>query len=146
MTCNKKKDKYWKEFGETGIINFYIDSIPTEQFLFAEITFSNNDYKTPIVKFKLEKNNLADKLFNTIKKHYKRLELIERYQGKVNSVISVLKRNINTYGKHLDYIRNMEATLEESNQLKIDYGMNYWKAVLLEELSKKSLFYTHNKI
>jgi hypothetical protein len=147
VTCNKKKDKYWKELGQVGIINFYLNSIPIVQFLYADITFSNSDYQTPIVKFVLDNKQGIDKAtFKIIEKHYKRLDLAARYKDKVNSVISELKRILNSYGKDLTTAKKIGATADYASQLKIDYGINYWKAILLDELSKKTIFYTHNKI
>lgn len=147
VTCNKKKDIYWKDLGEVGIINFYLNSIPIEQFLFVDISFSDNDYQTPIVKFSLEnKFSINEITFRMIKKHYKRLELSERYKDNVNSVISELKRILGSYGKNLSTKNKITATIDYSHQLKIDYGINYWKAILLDEISRKSIFYTNNNI
>ncbi len=145
--CNKKKDKYWKELGEVGILNFYLNTIPTVQFLYADIAFANTNYQTPIVKFRLDNRySIDNETFKIIEKHYKRLHLAERYKDKVNSVISELMRVLNSYGKNLTIAKKIKATTEYAGQLKIDYGINYWKAILLDELSKKDFFYSHNKI
>ena len=40
----------------------------------------------------------------------------------------------------------MQDTLDYSIQLKKDFGLNYWKAILFEELSKQKIFFTSNKI
>lgn len=141
-TCNKKKDRYWKEAGSTGIINFYLDSIPTQQILYVSITFKSKDFSTPIINFKLNnKIGIAASTFKLFEKHYSRLDLISRYNEKSDSEISEFKRTLSSFGSS-NQIKNMQSTLDYSMQLKADYGNNYWKAVLFEELSKQTNFFT----
>ena len=147
VTCNKKKDVYWKESGEIGIINFYLDKIPSKQFLFVKISFAKNNYTTPIISFELSNvNGINPASFKIFKKHFKKLELLERYNQKSDTEISELKRTLNSFGKTSSVSKNMQDTLDYSIQLKKDFGLNYWKAILFEELSKQKIFFTSNKI
>jgi hypothetical protein len=141
VTCNKKKDRYWKEGGNTGVINFYLDNIPIQQILFASITFKSIDFTTPVINFKLSNSvGIAPSTFKLFQKHYSRLDLIARYNDKSGSEISEFKRTLNSFGSTRKK-KNMTSTFDYSKQLKVDYGTNYWKAVLFEELSKQDKFF-----
>lgn len=142
VTCNKKKDVYWKEGGETGIINFYLDSLPSKQVLFANISFSKHSDKTPSISFQLiNKNKVDPKSFKLFERHYERLKLTDRYKEKSDSELSELRRTLNSYGSKLTDDGAMKSTLEYSLQLKKDYGINFWKGILFEELSKQKQFF-----
>jgi hypothetical protein len=142
ITCNKKKDVYWKENGETGIINFYIDALPINQILFVEIKISGRTDNTPTAVYFIKNNSNVDaKTFKIFTRHYNRLNLLERYNEKSDSAISELKRTLNSYGRSLSQSNAMKATLEYANQLNDDYGVNYWKSVFFKELSTKEEFF-----
>jgi len=143
-TCNKKKDRYWRESGKTGIINFYLDDLPSKQFLFADISLA--DPATPSITFKIDnRNKITASIFEIIKKHFKRLELLVRYKDKSDTAISELERTLTTFGKKLTVADEVIATLEYAQQLSLDYGVNYWKAVLYEEITKHLIFFETRK-
>lgn len=135
-TCNKKKSEYWKENNERGIINFYLDDIPNEQFLFAGILIDKKNNQNIKVRFFIKNvNNIPTALYSTIDKHYCKLGLLKRYDSASNSAISELKRTLNTFGKELSLKSKKNALVELSEQLSIDYGVNYWKAILWRAIS-----------
>lgn len=145
--CNQKKDVYWKELGEIGIINFYLNNIPKKQILFAGISFSQNNYATPIISFELRNiNKISSKNFGIFKRHFTRLGLIDLYNESSGSAISELKRTLNSFGGAHSVAKNMKNTLDYANQLKKDYGNNYWKAVLFDRLSNEKRFFKEVKI
>ncbi|WP_203296532.1 HNH endonuclease [Luteirhabdus pelagi] len=138
--CNKKKDNYWKEEGFRGILNFYIDNIPDEQFLVGNIIIQNN-LPSFIVNFDF---SMIDKDFsNIVTAHYKRLELFERYSQESADEISEISRQLSIYSsdKTVDEISKLLKT--DANDLQIKYGKNYWKAILRAALSA-SIVYLNN--
>lgn len=136
ITCNMKKDEYWKEFGEIEIINFYLNSLPNVQFLFVNIN-SNSQDRTPLVSFEIKNvSHIDSDLFKIIQKHYKRLELIDRYNECGRKEISECRRTLKSYGKNSSIEDNMKSNMEYAIQLKNDFGENYWKSVFYEEISK----------
>jgi hypothetical protein len=141
IRCNKKKDRYWKENGAAGIVNFYIDAMPIHQILFVNITFNAAD-NTPIVTFSIDNRNMIDvNVYNLFSRHYTRLDLLNRYKREINSVTSEFKRTLDRWGQNISLANNQQYTLEYAQSLKVDYGINYWKGIFFEELSTKAEFF-----
>jgi len=68
-----------------------------------------------------------------------------RYKDKSDTAISELERTLTTFGKKLTVADEVIATLEYAQQLSLDYGVNYWKAVLYEEITKHLIFFETRK-
>jgi 5-methylcytosine-specific restriction endonuclease McrA len=134
--CNTKKNNYWLDKGFRGIINFYIDNLPQIQFLFCDITIDSTN-ELPNVNFRLTIPKTIDKRLRTIiNNHFKRLDLCNKYlefindfiTDKINSIVSYL--NSNNPNDIKDRIG------KEAINLKNRYGINNWRTVLTDELSK----------
>lgn len=137
--CNEKKKSYWKEEGMRGIINFYIDNIPNAQFLFGEVHFNSN---IPCVKFDLknEEEIIDTDFYEIIKRHFKRLELLKLYNAEANDELDEMIRNFTTYIKNPDFETLKGDLIKDANQLQIQFGINYWRAIMRIALASSDEF------
>lgn len=96
--CNEKKKSYWKEGSDRGIINFYLDNISDQQFLYSKVSFNGS---TPYIEFEIHnKAKSIDKyLFGVIEKKFTRLDLIQKYNEESTEELSELVENICLYSK-----------------------------------------------
>jgi 5-methylcytosine-specific restriction endonuclease McrA len=140
--CNEKKKSYWKESGTRGIINFYLDNIPSRQFLFAKVCFRNN---VPHLIFTIRnEGNYIDKaLFDTISKHFKRLELIQLYEDESCTELDEIIRLINTYNPSNSDTK--QKLLHDAKQLQLQFGTNYWRAIVRLALADSTQFINYLK-
>ncbi|PHK13588.1 hypothetical protein VF12_41300, partial [Nostoc linckia z15] len=127
--CNEKKKVYWKENGHRGIINFYIDNIPNEQFLYGEIQFVSG---IPHAQYKVE--NLGGKIeyefFKIVEKHYKRLELRELYKEESTTELGEIVRSVKNYADNPTVESIRKSLIKDASDLQQQYGINYWRAIL----------------
>ena len=140
--CNKKKDNYWKAEGFRGILNFYVDNIPDEQFLFGEIIIKN---ELPIISMKFDFTSINVDLSKIIVAHFDRLELFERYEEESADEISEISRQLKVYSSDKTRQEISKLLLDDAKDLQVKYGKNYWKAVLRKALSKSSEYLNNYK-
>lgn len=133
--CNKKKDNYWKADSFRGILNFYVDNIPDEQFLTASISVQND---LPLTTFTHDFSSIEEDLSNIIRAHFNRLELFDRYDEESAEEISEISRQLSIYSKDKTIDELKVLLKEDSEGLKNKYGNNYWKAVLRNALSESN--------
>jgi len=111
--------------------------LPNTQFLFVDFK-SNSQDQTPLISFEIKNvSNIDLDLFKIIKKHYKRLELITRYNECARKEISECRRTLKSYGKNSSIEDNMINTKDYAKQLKNDFGENYWKSIFYEGISQE---------
>lgn len=133
--CNKKKDNYWKEDGIRGILNFYVDNIPNEQFLNGVIIIQN---EIPLFTLKFNFSSIHSDLSNIIKAHFKRLELFQRYEEESAEEISEITRQLRIYSNGKSIKEVSFLLKKDSLDLQAKYGKNYWKAILRDALSESN--------
>ena len=139
--CNGKKLNYWKENNQRGIINFYIDNVPNNQFLFGHVVFVSG---IPHVKYHIQNpNGNIDALFYSIvEKHYSRLKLFNLYKEVSTDELGEIIRTFKIYLQDpiptIDYLR--ERLIIDARQLQNQFGINYWRAILRLTLSESQPF------
>lgn len=138
--CNKKKwDKFLDGANERKFINFYSDCIDSLEFLRVAIDFKGNDIKkTTKIKYTADFSKIADTyLKRVIEKHYKELDLLNRYADAANEEVSELFTVLsNQDDNDEDEIRNAASRIvigKKNGQLKTA-GMNDWKYLLYEKM------------
>lgn len=138
--CNGIKHEYWIENGYRGIINFYRDTIPSEQFLQCSVSFDpGNIY--PNIFYRLDIPSVIDpKKVELIKNHFKRLNLCKRYADASAKFISDKVISIKSYLNSIDPIEIRERIIKEGETLKREYGNNYWGGILTVELGNNTDF------
>lgn len=137
--CNDKKKAYWKEFGERGIINFYVDTFFSSQFLFANVVFT---FGVPSMEYYIDNvnNTIPDKSYAIASKHYSRLELIELYKDVATDDLSELIRTFKLYTDNptKDFLK--DRLFQDGDQLQTQFGLNYWRRVLRNSLGQSDEF------
>lgn len=133
--CNQMKDEKVKDSNNIReFINFYFDDFLNIQFLFCDISIVGNE---PVADFFIQNtNNLSSNNYKIIKNHFSNLRLFERYKDKINTEISEIKNSCEAeiaYG--LDKTIISSVLLDRSQRNKKTFGVNYWKAVLMEGLA-----------
>lgn len=123
---------------EDACLNLYLDILPTEQYLFVNITFNNN---IPDFNYYLQNINMIDTvIFSKIEQHFKSLSLLERMKlaaiGRYKNFYNLVK----SYSLCLDVSKMRDLTIISINNNKISYGHNHWEYVFQEALIKNQTF------
>lgn len=126
--CNSKKSTNWKEGNSRKYINFYIDDLPSTQYLYANIIIADS---TLNVKFEIRnEGNINNILFTRIKNHYTDLELCERFALNSDNIISELKNTLKVNQTYLLREQLKQIIIDTENKNREYYGFNYWRAIL----------------
>ena len=128
VLCNGHKNNIWRESGKRKYLNLFLDDIPDVQFLFAKISVIEEKLS---IRFNVQNTgNIDTSLFDRINNHYTKLDLLNRYKTKADSVIASLANDIQTYVGNMPDETIVELGIKRANQDQKKYGVNYWKSVL----------------
>jgi 5-methylcytosine-specific restriction endonuclease McrA len=143
IKCNGHKSTTWKDSTNSrNIINFYYDEIPQIQFLQCSLSYRRN---TPIINFYLHNPGGIDScLFEIIEKHYERLHLLDRFTKKSGTEITNVINSISQFTGMFPRNRIAGIILAEAAEMKVDYGNNFWKAILRQSLASSNRFFVNN--
>lgn len=141
--CNGKKLEFWRTNGIRGILHFYIDIIPQIQFLFGTLTFSGANI--PIVTYQLiQTPPISNNIFATIEIHFRRLELIDRYQKSldllISDIIDDVQINRTEFGVSVTQQAISNLISLKALRLRTHYGTNYWKSIAMDLLANSPHF------
>ncbi len=126
--CNSYKGIRWKENNSPLFLNLYLDTLPQEQYLFADINIVDGIVD---VNFKLDNpNNIDNSLFLLIKSHYTKLHLLDRFKLNVDLVITPLRNTIETNKEDLPINEIVRLVTNTSEANRRSFGYNYWKSIL----------------
>lgn len=140
-TCNNEKGSVWLTDGVRSFLNFYFDNIPTTKFLYTYINFAEGS-DTPTVGFELrETSEIGTRVFNIMKIHFRRLNLLTRYEKKVNDEISGVFYEVYNAAEVLTIEEQKQNLQRRIQALKFRCGENYWKASLLEAVLESEQFF-----
>lgn len=139
--CNSIKSSLWLDTGVgRNIINFYYDVIPLEQFLTCSLSYRRG---TPIINYNLNNpGTINPDLYRVIVRHFARLGLLERFKKKSNTEITNVKNSIRQYVGRYTVQEVATIILNEAADMKLDYGNNFWKAIIRESLANSDVFLT----
>lgn len=133
--CNKKKsDKYVDGKGNQLFLNLFLDDLPQSQYL--HVDFGDNW----LPRFYLEQpTDVSDKVFNLIKSHYERLDLLTRFSDNSNKIISSLRSTVRMFRgiAILDIVKKMEEYCLEQ---EIFLGYNHREIILYRALGSSEEF------
>lgn len=135
--CNGKKGNRWKNYkGKRSILNLYIDDIPNVQYLFVKIDLNLS------CDFYVKKNDMIDiDLYERIENNYgeKGLKLCQRYSESAGTFIDELVCALTDVQINDTSNRILKTDYEKmAKKLQNKFGVNYWKAVLLLEISENN--------
>ena len=133
--CNKKKsDKYVDEEGNLLFLNLFLDDLPQSQYL--HVNFGDNW----LPRFYLDQpTDVSDKVFNLIKSHYERLDLLTRFSDNSNKIINDIRTTIKVFGgtQIPDIVSKMEEYCLEQGPF---LGYNHRQVVLYRALGSSEEF------
>ena len=141
--CNTIKNQYWRENNRRVFIHLYNDVIPDVRFLFGQL---DNPDSTPVINFTLRNNNntVDHEFFQVIKAHFRKLELFDLYSTGVAKAISDIQTDVKGLRRIYpeDVTTNTIQTflLTKSADLKLRFGINYWRAIAIEILANSNPF------
>lgn len=129
--CNSKKNDNFKDekSGKPLFLNFYYNILPKEQFLFVDLSFD----KRGVVNFtyRLDNINHIDvELFDLIKSHYEKLDLLTRFKTKAISEYPEIDSSLHFFSQLGDIDAFLTRLKKKAIEDAKSYGYNYWKVVL----------------
>ncbi len=137
--CNRRKGDHWLDLGVRNFLNLYFDNIVSYRVLYCKIIYEGD---IPIVRFSLKRNRYLSQAQNElIRQHYYRLDLINLFQDEANSVVVETIRSIKNFRPRMTKNRIKNFLLRDVKSLRVIFGINYWEALIKQELSKKNEFY-----
>lgn len=143
--CNSYKTNKWLNGGIFEFLNPYFHYLPLQQFLFANINYTNNTFE---VSFYLSNpNNTIDAaLFSIIQNHYRNLHLLERFKSKANEIISEFENTIigNLTRLNLFDALHCARTTVQLEQARL--GFNHFEAIIKLELCNGVAFQQYCKV
>ena len=128
-TCNGKKSQYWKEQTYRGVINFYIDNIPSFNFLGCDITSDNGILKATYFLKNYKLTNHPN-----IVMHFDKLKILNIYKDHIPTKLGEIVADLRSYKGKVDKKKVKGILLTQYFQRRKDFGVNDWKAGLLREI------------
>lgn len=138
--CNSKKKEIWRENSRRVVLHLLNDHIPSDQFLFGKLIFNG---AVPVITFKLNRGIINHERFLLIQDHFRRLELVKRYQRDgIPRLISDIRSTIDAQRvkRQVQVDEKRELLSGLAIQYRAKLGNNYWKAIALELLSNSATF------
>jgi len=136
--CNRNKGEKWLENGVRRIVSFYNDDIPEYKFFFVDFIFEGNSI-IPLIDYKLEFIEEGS-ITETIKMHYRDLDLFNRYDKQINDKLTGLYMEVIEGANYLS-IEEQKANLKRRvNSLTNRFGGNYWEARLYDAAIESNFF------
>jgi len=137
--CNSYKGVHFMKGAHKRFLNLYLDNLPTQQYLFADIIGTNDNID---FQFTLKNENyINEDLFEIIENHYKYLHLFKRMKLKASeSYVSELQTIITTSLKHLDLKSVIKIVKENALQNMNAFGRNHFKYILEMALVESPIF------
>jgi len=132
--CNSSKGATFLVSNRRQYLHFYSDNIPSELFLFADITTRPNSVAYA-VRFRIEKPTLFNPNdWGLIENHYRRLKLLKQYKNEANDEISTIFSSCKAHmkdggGSVLSFLTDICD--DEAEQ----FGENHWRVVLKRKLA-----------
>lgn len=139
--CNGYKSTIWRNGVNPLFLNLFLDILPSEQYLFADVSVVSNEVE---IKYTVEnRNGLDTTLFDLIKSHYNRLHLPKRFSESYDDVITELINSILSIKDELSKEKIKEVTIAKANRDLNKFGQNYWKAITAIALINSDDFFQY---
>jgi hypothetical protein len=141
-TCNGHKSYVWKDGDQRLFINYYLDVLPDEQYLFVEISEDANGE----LDFRFFLENVSDILdveFDRIVSHFTRLKLFKRMKRSAVGMISELKNSVLSGVEKASLADVIDTVRSTAQRNMVSYGNNHWKAILEIALIESDVFLAH---
>lgn len=125
--CNRLKGKkVLNDNNEKIIINYYTDTLPDVQYLFAEFRYDEKGKLECEYRLENPNNIIDDNIYSLLLRHYRKLDLLNRLNARSINLIESLVCDFEGY----NYEETAEYIKSKCGREKEKYGINYWKIVL----------------
>ena len=138
--CNSYKGKFFMKGTHRKFLNLYLDNLPPQQYLFADVTGTpdNMDFSFSV----RNTNGIDPDLFQIIKNHYDFLHLCGRMQERASdSYVSELVTDVRkSLRKGMTMQEVVHEVIETAMLHMAAYGYNHFKYVLEIALVRSPIF------
>jgi hypothetical protein len=136
--CNGYKSYVWQQGGIGLFLNLFLDILPQEQYLFANVIVGDEVQ----INYTIENRFGMDAgLFALIVSHYGRLHLPSRFSKNCDSIITELINSILSIKNELDKEKIKQVIIGKAERDLNKFGYNYWKAITVIALINSEDFY-----
>ena len=133
--CNRKLSSK-----EDSSLNLYLDNLPTEQYLFVNITFTDSIPNFDFELRNVNNNTINAALYVKIKQHFASLGLLERMKEAAITEYTEFYNSIKAQLQHSNISDIKSCTLIIIHNNKVSYGHNHWKYIFQEALINNQNF------
>lgn len=140
--CNKKKSKLWLEANQRQILHFYLDALPTEQFLFATVSWRNTSAGlVPTATYSLQcPVGFPNADFALIERHFTKLELSHQYRKNTPRAYTDLRKVARIARPKYSETAIKDALTVWANETFAEEGFGSWRAALALALAQDVYF------
>lgn len=125
--CNGYKSHVWRNATEALFLNLFLDVLPPDQYLYANVTVNDQVEITYTIE---NRTGLDDVIFDLIASHYQRLHLLRRFRQNSDVIITELINSISSSKKLFLKKKLIKEQVLQKEALDLDkFGHNYWKAL-----------------
>ena len=122
-------------------INFYTDTLPNEQYLFVDFEVSGINIK-PTYRLENPYCKVDTDKFSLIKRHFKKYNLLNRFNNKAIQEISELKNLylVESFANETEYDVFAAKQIRKVNMDRPQLGYNHWKVILYLSAATSGVF------
>lgn len=122
-------------------INFYTDTLPNEQYLFVYFEVSGINIK-PTYRLENPYSKVDTETFSLIKRHFKKYNLLNRFNNKAIQEISELKNLylVESFANETEYDVFAAKQIRKVNMDRPQLGYNHWKVILYLSAATSEVF------
>jgi 5-methylcytosine-specific restriction endonuclease McrA len=140
--CNKKKSTLWLKANQRQILHFYLDALPTEQFLFATVTWLNTTAgPVPTATYSLQcPDGFPSADFALIERHFTNMELSLHYRKNTPRVYTELRKLAKIARPKDSKEAIKKALMLWAKETFAEEGFGSWKAAFALTLAQNVSF------
>lgn len=136
--CNQLKQTAWLDGnGSRRIVSFYYDTLPSEQFLFADVVMGG----VPLAQYRLSTNpDHYAGLEITIRSHFEQLELLSRFAKAAPVIFSEVTAELAEIVALEGTAAASQLLIAKAQQTIESHSPNYWKVPLYQAMAASQDF------
>jgi len=140
--CNKKKSKLWLKANQRQILHFYLDTVPTEQFLFAKVYWRNTHAgPVPTATYTLQcPDGFSSTDFALVERHFKEMELSLHYRKNTPRAYTDLRKVAKIARPKYSHAAIKQALMMWAEEAFVEEGFGCWRAAFALALAREVYF------
>lgn len=122
-------------------INFYTDILPQEQYLYVDFVVVENNIR-PTYRLDNSNRKIASNIFSLITRHFKKFDLLNRFNIKAVQEISELRNLylVESFANDTEYDIFTSKQIKKINMDRPLLGFNHWKVILYYSAATSEVF------